>query len=239
MSWTKKLGALVLAAGTLAGGATASRAAALTPGDQSLIPIAAFTASGNTERLKGALEDGLKNGLTISEIKDELVQMYAYTGFPRSLTALSVFMNLLNERRAQGITDTAGREKSPVPQDRSVLERGTATQTAIVGHPVKGPLFEFSPDIDRYLKTHLFGDIFDSDLLTHKQRELATVSWRWRPLPAPGPAASHLSCAMVVGLTEAQLRELAATLRSQVGGKEADLTEKTLDEILKKKNQTK
>lgn len=44
---------------------------------------------------------------------------------------------------------------------------------------------------------------------------------------------------MVVGLTEAQLRELAATLRSQVGGKEADLTEKTLDEILKKKNQTK
>ena len=38
MSWTKKLGALVLAAGTLAGGATASRAAALTPGDQSLIP---------------------------------------------------------------------------------------------------------------------------------------------------------------------------------------------------------
>ena len=90
MSWTKKLGALVLAAGTLAGGATASRAAALTPGDQSLIPIAAFTASGNTERLKGALEDGLKNGLTINEIKDELVQMYAYTGFPRSLTALSV-----------------------------------------------------------------------------------------------------------------------------------------------------
>ena len=108
MSWTKKLGALVLAAGTLAGGATASRAAALTPGDQSLIPIAAFTASGNTERLKGALEDGLRNGLTINEIKDELVQMYAYTGFPRSLTALSVFMNLLNERRAQGITDTAG-----------------------------------------------------------------------------------------------------------------------------------
>ena len=141
-------------------------------------------------------------------------------------------MNLLNERRAQGITDTAGREKSPVPQDRSVLERGTATQTAIVGHPVKGPLFEFSPDIDRYLKTHLFGDIFDSDLLTHKQRELAT-------LPAPAQLASHLSCAMVVGLTEAQLRELAATLRSQVGGKEADLAEKTLDEILKKKNQTK
>ena len=44
---------------------------------------------------------------------------------------------------------------------------------------------------------------------------------------------------MVVGLTEAQLRELAATLRSQVGEKEADLAEKTLTEVLKKKNQTK
>lgn len=213
-------------------------ASALSGKQQSIIPIAAFTAKGDTEKLKGVLAEGLQNGMTVNEIKEVLVQMYAYTGFPRSLTALSVFMNLLNERRAQGITDTAGREKSPVPQDRSVLERGTATQTAIVGHPVKGPLFEFSPDIDRYLKTHLFGDIFDSDLLTHKQRELATVS-ALAALPAPAQLASHLSCAMVVGLTEAQLRELAATLRSQVGGKEADLTEKTLDEILKKKNQTK
>lgn len=141
MSWTKKLGAFVLASVTLAGCATVTRAAALAPRDQSLIPIAAFTASGNTEKLKGALADGLKNGLTINEIKDELVQMYAYTGFPRSLTALSVFMNLLNERRAQGITDTAGREKSPVPQDRSVLERGDGHADSHCRTPCQRPAF--------------------------------------------------------------------------------------------------
>lgn len=43
-------------------------------------------------RLDTALRDGLNNGLTINEIKEILVQMYPYVGFPRSLNALAAFM---------------------------------------------------------------------------------------------------------------------------------------------------
>ena len=53
---------------------------------QSIIPIAAFTANGNVEKLKAVLAEGLQNGMTVNEIREILVQMYAYTGFPRSLT---------------------------------------------------------------------------------------------------------------------------------------------------------
>ena len=89
--------------------------AALTVREESIVPIAAFTANGNEAALKSALETGLKNGLTVTEICRVLEQMYAYTGFPRSLTGLGVFVNLLKEHKAKGVEDVTGREAKPLP----------------------------------------------------------------------------------------------------------------------------
>lgn len=127
--------------------------------EQAIIPIAAFTASGELEKLKMSLVEGLNAGLTISETKEILVQMYAYTGFPRSLNALGTFMSVVEERKQQGIFDTEGEPASPLPTDESSLSFGTKNQTQLVGQVVSGPLFDFAPEIDQYLKAHLFGDI--------------------------------------------------------------------------------
>jgi len=59
---------------------------ALSPKQQSIVTISAFTANGDLEKLKTSLNEGLDAGLTVNEIKEILVQMYAYCGFPRSLT---------------------------------------------------------------------------------------------------------------------------------------------------------
>ena len=58
---------------------------ALNQRQQDIIPIAAFTAAGEINRLKPALGKGLDDGLTVNEIKEILVHLYAYAGFPRSL----------------------------------------------------------------------------------------------------------------------------------------------------------
>ncbi len=57
---------------------------------QSIVPIAAFTAKGDLAGLQKALSDGLDAGLTVNEVKEVLVQLYAYVGLPRSLNALGV-----------------------------------------------------------------------------------------------------------------------------------------------------
>ena len=67
--------------------------------------IAAFTAIGRLPQLRDALTDGLNAGLSVNQIKEILVQMYAYAGFPRSLNALGTFMALLEQRRADGIAE--------------------------------------------------------------------------------------------------------------------------------------
>ena len=70
----------------------------LSPKQQSIVTIAAFTANGDLQKLKTALNEGLDTGLTVNEIKEVLVQMYAYCGFPRSLNGISTFMSLMEEQ---------------------------------------------------------------------------------------------------------------------------------------------
>ena len=50
--------------------------------------IACNEAKGDLIALESAIESGLDAGLTVNQIKEALSQLYAYTGFPRSLNAL-------------------------------------------------------------------------------------------------------------------------------------------------------
>ena len=45
---------------------------------ENIVPIAAFTAGGELARLVPALNKGLDDGLSINEIKEVMVHLYAY-----------------------------------------------------------------------------------------------------------------------------------------------------------------
>ena len=187
----------------------------LTIQQQAIIPIAAFAANGDTEKLKSALEDGLSAGLSVNEIKEVLIQLYAYAGFPRSLSALNVFLDLLDTRKAAGITDKVGPAPHELPADADRRAIGTKIQTELVGHPVTGRIYEFAPAMDTFLKEHLFCDIFSRGVLSWQDRELATISVL-AALPAPAQLASHLRVCRNIGMTETQLKEAAAVLKASV-----------------------
>jgi 4-carboxymuconolactone decarboxylase len=190
---------------------------ALDAKQQSIVTIAAFTAIGNDAGLKAALTEGLNAGLTVNEIKEILVHLYAYAGFPRSLNALSTFMNVLKERKAKGVNDVEGRSASPLPTNKSKLEFGTEIQTRLVGRPVKGEIYEFAPAIDQFLKEHLFGDIFGRDVLDFKTREIATISALASLFKTENQLRSHFNVGMYNGLTKEQLTSIVSIIQNKVG----------------------
>src|SRR5690606_23041958 len=49
---------------------------------QSIVGIAALTAKGDLSKLKPALHAGLDAGWTVNEIKEAIIHLYAYAGFP-------------------------------------------------------------------------------------------------------------------------------------------------------------
>ncbi len=200
----------------------------LTLQEQALVPIAAYTASGDITLLEGSLNQGLDAGLTLSEVKEVLVQMYAYAGFPRSLNGLAVLMSVVEQRKQSGIVDEEGKDVAPLREPNSSLEIGTSNQTQLVGQPVKGALFDFAPAIDQYLKAHLFGDIFSRNTLTWKQRELATIAALANMQGVNSQLQAHYNISLNNGLSVIQLREFIELLRQYCG----ELTAKNAADVL-------
>ncbi|OZG41425.1 4-carboxymuconolactone decarboxylase [Aeromonas sp. A35_P] len=190
--------------------------------EAAIIPIAAFTANGDMSRLTISLSEGLAAGLTVNEIKEILTQLYAYAGFPRSLNALGTFMGLLAERQQRGVQDAEGPGASALATDKSSLELGTENQTRLVGQPVSGPLFDFAPQIDAYLKSHLFGDIFARDLLSWKERELATIAALTNIPGVNGQLQAHYRISLHNGITAPALARFVAIVRQACGKTVAD-----------------
>ena len=197
------------------------------------VTIAAFTASGDLQKLKTALNEGLDAGLTVNEIKEILVQLYAYAGFPRSLNSINTFIGVLEEREQKGVKDELGKEPSPMPANKSSIELGTEIQTKLIGAPATGKYITFAPAIDRFLKGHLFGDIFGRDNLDFQSREIATISALANMDGGVNPQLeSHFNIGFNTGLTETQMRSLISVLDAKVGKKEADNANEILNKVL-------
>lgn len=190
----------------------------LTERQQSLVKISALEAKGDVARLGNAIGEGLDNGLTVNEIKEALSQLYAYTGFPRSLNALGVLQRVVEERTSAGNAPEMGADYT-MPAGFDALKTGTEVQTRLVGG--KPFNYTFSPRADYYLKAHLFGDIFASPVLTEPDRELVTLSAIATLEGCDSQLRSHVNGALNMGVTRAQLKAVPGVLEAKTGNVEA------------------
>lgn len=194
----------------------------MTNKDKSIVEISIFTAIGNLKELEKSVNLGLDNELTVNEIKEIMVQLYAYCGFPRSLNALGVLSNTVDERKASGKATEVGRESTPIPSDRNSLVYGTQVQTKIVGMEVKGGIYDFAPMADRYLKAHLFGDIFGQDILDYRTRELVTVAALASMDGVNPQLQAHIGISKNVGVTDDELNGTIEVLKDKLGFEKAN-----------------
>ncbi len=171
--------------------------------------IACDEAKGDLVALESAIHNGLEAEMTVSQIKEALSQLYAYTGFPRSLNALGVLQRVIGDRQAKGVKVIMGEDASPLSDDYDALKEGTRVQTQLVGKAFK---YEFAEATDYYLKAHLFGDIFARDNLTYADRELVTVSALSGLEGVEPQLKAHIAGARNMGVTEEQLQGIVVAL---------------------------
>lgn len=208
---------------------------------QRIAAIAGLTAKGDLENLRIALVGGLEAGLTTNEIKEVLVHLYAYCGFPRSLQGINTFISVLDERKNKGIKDIAGKEATPVSSKESKYERGKKNLELLTGRAEpaqKTGYAAFSPEIEVFLKEHLFADIFERDVLNFTDREIATISALIALGGVEPMMQSHMAIGLNVGLSETALSQIISVIESEVGKKEADARSAVLSRVLKKSANT-
>ena len=192
----------------------------LTERQKGLAACACLMAQGDLERLEPAVKMALDNGVTINELKEAFSQLYAYTGFPRSLNALGVLKKVLDEKFSPSGELEGGRWQEGKPWTRpeiwddaeKALKQGTEVQTKLSGRAFD---FDFCPQDDYYLKSHLFGDIFAGDQLTPADREIVTVAALSGLEGVDPQLAAHKRGAVNMGNSQELVDELCAWLDSE------------------------
>ena len=208
----------------------------MTERQKGLAACACLMAQGDLERLEPAVKMALDNGVTINELKEAFSQLYAYTGFPRSLNALGVLSKVLENGRSSEshpslledgrvVTDEGKANKQPSWQEgkpwkrpeiwddaAKALKQGTEVQTKLSGRSFD---YNFCPQDDYYLKSHLFGDIFASDQLSTADREIVTVAALSGLEGVVPQLAAHKQGAVNMGNSQELVDELCAWLDSE------------------------
>lgn len=198
-------------------GAAAQTPTTLTPRQKAITEIAMLTAKSNLTELDSMLDSALDSVLTLNEAKEVIVHTYAYCGFPKALRGLQTLVGVIAGREQAGRPIVRGREASPVTDSRSKYERGRQILSEISGIPVDAPkaaYAELSPEVDVFLKEHLFCDLFERDVLTYVERELATVAVIASLGDGVEPMLrSHSALAKRLGATDAQIEEIVTNAR--------------------------
>lgn len=179
---------------------------------QHIVAIANLEARGEQGLLGEAISAALDDSVTVNDIKEALSQLYAYTGFPRSLNALGTLQRVVAERAQAGKANVEGRDADPLPEGYDALKQGTEVQTKLTGKPYD---YKFAPATDYYLKAHLFGDIFARNNLTFAERELVTVSALSGIEGAEPQLRSHINGARNMGLSDAEIHSIPLTLAAR------------------------
>jgi len=174
------------------------------------------------------------NTKAVNEVKEILVHLSAYAGFPRSLNAISTLEAGVNERKQKGLKDVTGKAPSRITTIKSKFQFGKDVQTKLTGSTATGAPQKFVLIIDTFLKEHLFADIFGRDVFDYKTREIITISALASLGGVESQLRSHLNVGLNTGLTEQQLKGIVSVLQTKVGSKEGNEADEVLQTVLNK-----
>ena len=181
----------------------------LSPVELGIASIAIATANGDMQLLDASLKAGLDAGMTVNQVKEELVHLYAYCGFPRSLMAINTLIEVLQDRKDKGVQDQEGPAATDFNAENKyeIGKEVLADLTGVMDRPKAG-YAETIPIIEVFLKEHLFADIFKRGILSYKEREIATACALLSMGDLDPMARGHMGIAMRQGVTYAQMNQI-------------------------------
>ncbi len=135
--------------------------------------VASLATRGDLSQLETAFAAALGTGLSVAELREAMVHLYAYAGFPRSIQGLKSLMAVVQEMGAD-----AGAGEKIEAQNEDRYAQGLTTLEQLTGRAWSAPsdYGKFAPRIDVFLKEHLFADVFASTTLSYADREVVTVA---------------------------------------------------------------
>ena len=177
--------------------------------------IAALTAMGTAApQLKVHIHAALHVGCTPEEIREIIIQMCGYAGFPATLNAMGTLMEVLKE------TGLALSKGSVHAGSEGRYERGKDWLSRIAPDQervLKETFDPINPDITRYVIEFGYGDIYARGILPIRSRQVATIAALAAKGTAPSQLRFHIGGGLRAGLSEAEIVEIMLLISVYAG----------------------
>ena len=197
--------------------------------------VAALTAMGTAQpQLKVHINGALNTGSSISEVKEVILQMAVYSGFPSCINGMNALKEVLKERQEHGITDEIGKIATNTTQpDRLKLgEQELSKLDSLQADRLRNAYNDFSPELVKLTLEFGYADIFSRDNLDKKYRQIGTIA----ALTALGNAQPqlrfHINAGLNIGLTVENIKEIMLLMSVYAGFPSAINGTNTLKEVL-------
>ncbi|MFV0520990.1 MAG: carboxymuconolactone decarboxylase family protein [Mangrovibacterium sp.] len=155
------------------------------------------------------INGALNTGCTVNEVKEIILQMSAYAGFPACINGVNTLKDVLEERKTLNICDKEGK-MTDVDEDANRLQVGKQELSGIDRHAIEQlehSYADFSPELMKFTIEYAYGDIFSRSNLSKKHRQIATIA----ALTALGRLPQlqfHINAGINVGLTKENIENI-------------------------------
>jgi 4-carboxymuconolactone decarboxylase len=184
--------------------------------DRELVVIAALASQGFLPQLKWHIGAALNLGVEPETLREVLIQVVPFAGWPAALNALGVMREAFAERNIP-LADVPRPPASPLGREAlraRGLERGGQVYADYAG--IEQTLADYDPELAGYLTEHAYGQIYDRPGLDMRRRELIAVAMLTALQRLP-QLAGHLVGAHRVGCSALETKEVIVTLTLYVG----------------------
>ncbi|MCK9578869.1 MAG: carboxymuconolactone decarboxylase family protein [Methanoregula sp.] len=177
--------------------------------------VAALTAMGTAApQLRVHIHAALHVGCTPEEIREIIIQMCGYAGFPATLNAMGTLMEVLKETGR-----TLSKDSAHVGTEGR-YERGKELLSQIAPHQEQALRETFdpiNPDITKYVIEFGYGDIYARGILPIRSRQVATIAALAAKGTAPTQLRFHIGGGLKAGLSEAEIVEILLLISIYAG----------------------
>lgn len=175
-----------------------------------IIAVSSLIVQRAIPEMKVHFNGALNTGSTVNEVKEIILQMSVYAGFPKSICAMNTFREVLEERRKSGITDEEG-EAAQVEEvgDRSL--KGSQELAALDKQQeriLRENFDNFSPELVEFTLEYGYADIYSRSNLGKHSRQIATIAALATLGNAPAQLKFHINAGLNIGLTADEIKEI-------------------------------
>jgi 4-carboxymuconolactone decarboxylase len=184
-----------------------------------IVALSSLIAQRAVPEIKVHLNAALNTGLTICQVKEIILQMSVYAGFPKCICGMNTLREVLNERQGQGIIDLEGMAyeqsdyKDRGQQGAQELSLLDPNQEQIL----RDNFESISPELILFTLEYAYGDIYARNNLDKKYRQIATISALATLGNAVPQLKFHIQAAINIGLNENEIKEIILLMTVYAG----------------------